>query len=53
MMLSSYFGQSNLPVRMSGVSCSGTELDINACILGTWGNDTCSRTHEVGVDCSM
>ncbi|VDH99035.1 Hypothetical predicted protein [Mytilus galloprovincialis] len=51
MMLSSYFGQSNLPIRMSEVSCSGTELDINACILGTWGNNTCSRTHEVGVDC--
>ncbi|CAC5384293.1 DMBT1 [Mytilus coruscus] len=50
--LSSLFGPSNAPARLSMMSCSGTELDVHACIQGVWGSNTCDRSHEAGVDCS-
>ncbi|XP_063405745.1 deleted in malignant brain tumors 1 protein-like [Mytilus trossulus] len=48
---SSYFGPSSLPSHLSMISCSGTELDVNACIQGIWGTNTCSNLQEAGVDC--
>ncbi|CAG2230933.1 DMBT1 [Mytilus edulis] len=51
--LSSMFGPSNAPARLSMMSCSGTELDIYACIQGAWASNTCNSSQEAGVDCSM
>ncbi|VDI75538.1 deleted in malignant brain tumors 1 protein, partial [Mytilus galloprovincialis] len=49
--LSSLFGASNSAARLGLMSCSGTELDIHACIRGIWGPTTCSSSQEAGVDC--
>ena len=51
--LSSFYGQSNSAIRLSEISCSGLEADVNVCIRGTWGHNTCSSMKEAGVDCRM
>lgn len=49
--LSSFYGQSNSAIRLSDMSCSGLEADVNVCISGTWDQKSCSSMKEAGVDC--
>jgi len=48
----SFFGQSNKSILLDGISCTGSEVDINACRTKDWGINTCDNIHEAGVICS-
>ncbi|CAC5370696.1 unnamed protein product [Mytilus coruscus] len=47
----SFFGSSSNPILLDQISCTGSELDINACRTKKWGFHTCDNDHEAGVLC--
>jgi len=45
------FRRTNLPYKLSGVQCRGTERSLAECRHSGWNNATCPMDHEAGVIC--
>ncbi|CAG2237291.1 Neurotrypsin [Mytilus edulis] len=46
-----YFGHSSLSLRMTELSCNGSEMDISACPYKGWGSTQCRQKDDVGLEC--
>ena len=47
----SFYGESDLPIVMSGVSCKGTESRLADCPFVCTNSRQCNRSNEAGVIC--
>jgi hypothetical protein len=48
-----HFGQTQGPVWMDRLGCSGGETDMTTCSFSGWGNTQCTHTEDVGIACQQ
>uniref|UniRef100_A0A8D2LII5 Soluble scavenger receptor cysteine-rich domain-containing protein SSC5D n=1 Tax=Varanus komodoensis TaxID=61221 RepID=A0A8D2LII5_VARKO len=47
-----HFGRGHGPIWLVGVTCDGTEDDLNHCPVNTWSGHKCYHSEDAGVVCS-